>query len=822
MKGDVREKNRGVCFVKRPWLVVCLLLLQLLLVSRTGLAGGTPVILIHGSGADPENTWGYHEPSGFRGFASYLRDNGYVPGVTLFAMDYSHDPDPDYAVLYHSLADQIAWVKEVSGSDEVDLVSHGMGGIIARYYINSDRYRQDVRTLVMLGTPNWGLVAASPAKAACYLTKTTAPSHSTGGFPGGLAFADARAREAYDLLYQDYMVENEFGPGKWSSFEHWFLEARREQYEKNILNAQVPPEPPGYSMGSGFPPGSPREGTDLTRAHYEMLAMAMAQDAYRRSAIRVPGLVDTLLANPPLVVPDVKTLLAHYGALTAKWIVTWAAREMEIPAKSRLLGWAEEILGFPFDGVAADRLLTVRESFPRIVQGGRPGGRVLVNHFLEHLNREEATGRQGVRYVSFAGKALEVWSRFWPGIGPNDLWVEVSSAFLPLERDDLFRVYTGPFLNHGWLTSSPVIWEATLKQLRAFPRPMEDLVVSRGVLGLGRAKGGGYASVWEPQYHSLRVESPGELHLEIWAARQSVRVGQGLELNAWYRPVISGKLGEAVDVVLDLEEGLVRGSVVIDGLGNEVEGVLLGFRASSPLLGPESLPDFSPESCLRYDFLALLKEGGSHEIAAEPPEAAPPPEEPSEVPSIIVQRVTKHTTLKQEDVASHARWEWDFGDGTGFVDDDPSQTVSMVSKVFDDDGRYQVTAKSLDRDGKVLREMDWDVEVKAGEDTSFTAETPLPPHVDIEIEGPLEWITGRPARFHLRATVVDPPQGHVVNVGFHPGEQFDVTWVRPGRYEVQGAVTVRVRYEFPERPVTLSHTYLQRAEVEVLATSVQE
>lgn len=807
--------------MKRLWLIAWLFLLHLLLVSGAGQAGGVPVILIHGSGGDPENTWGYLEPTGFRGFASYLRDNGYVPGVTLFAMDYSCDPDPDYAALYHALADQVAWAKKVSGSDEVDLVSHGMGGLIARYYINSGRYRQDVRTLIMLGAPNWGLVTASPAKTACYLTTTTSANPSPGGFPGGLAYADARARGVYDLLYQDYMVENEFGPGNWSSFEHWFAEARRKQYEDNILNAQAPPEQPDYSLGSGFPPESPREGTDLTRAHYEMLAMAMAQDAYRRSAVRVPGLVDTLLANPPPIVSDMKALLAHYGALAARWMITWAAREMETPAKSRFLEWAEEILGFPFDGIAADRLLAVRESFPRVVQGGRPGGRVLVNHFLEHLNREEAVGRRGVRYVSFAGRALEMWSRFWPGIGPNDLWVEASSAFIPLERDDLFRVYTGPFLNHGWLTSSPVIWEATLKELRAFPSPVEDLVVSRGGLGLGRVKGGGYAAVWEPQYHSIGVEEPGELHIAIWAVRQSVRAARGLELSAWYRPVISGEPGEAVDIEMDLEEGLMRGSIVIKDTGGTVEGVLLGFRALSPLLGPGSLPDFTRESRIRYDFVASLKEGSS-EIAVKPPGVNLAPTEALEVPSILVQRVTKHTTLKQEDVESHAKWEWDFGDGTGLVDDDPSGTISTVSKAFDSDGQYQVTAKSLDVRGKVLRRLDWNMEVRAGEDIIFTAEAPLPPHVDLEIKGPLEWITGRPARFHLKATVTDPPYGHVEGITFHPGEQFDVTWIRPGRYEVQGAVTVRVRYEFPERAVTLRHTFLQRTEVEVLATSVQE
>jgi len=44
----------------------------------------------------------------------------------------------------------------VSGSDKVDIVAHSMGGIVARSYIQSDDYRDDVDQLVMLGTPNSG------------------------------------------------------------------------------------------------------------------------------------------------------------------------------------------------------------------------------------------------------------------------------------------------------------------------------------------------------------------------------------------------------------------------------------------------------------------------------------------------------------------------------------------------------------------------------------------------------------------------------------------------------------------------------------------
>ena len=49
-----------------------------------------------------------------------------------------------------------------SGRDKVDIVAHSMGGLVARYYIEKLGGKSKVRSLTMLGTPNWGTEVAVP------------------------------------------------------------------------------------------------------------------------------------------------------------------------------------------------------------------------------------------------------------------------------------------------------------------------------------------------------------------------------------------------------------------------------------------------------------------------------------------------------------------------------------------------------------------------------------------------------------------------------------------------------------------------------------
>jgi len=93
---------------------------------------------------------------------------------SVYISNYSHHNSSsptfcDMRLYAYQLAQEISWICSHEGVDELDLVAHSMGGLVARAYIeNSDfsenlyatDYEQDVRKLIMLGTPNHGVPVA--------------------------------------------------------------------------------------------------------------------------------------------------------------------------------------------------------------------------------------------------------------------------------------------------------------------------------------------------------------------------------------------------------------------------------------------------------------------------------------------------------------------------------------------------------------------------------------------------------------------------------------------------------------------------------------
>lgn len=80
--------------------------------------------------------------------------NGYTPEEDLFKFPYQwRDSNIENAKL---LRDKINEIKQVKNWPKVDVVAHSMGGLLAREYIESDYYQDDVDQLVTLGTPHLG------------------------------------------------------------------------------------------------------------------------------------------------------------------------------------------------------------------------------------------------------------------------------------------------------------------------------------------------------------------------------------------------------------------------------------------------------------------------------------------------------------------------------------------------------------------------------------------------------------------------------------------------------------------------------------------
>ncbi|HHY39029.1 MAG TPA: hypothetical protein GX507_08915 [Clostridia bacterium] len=248
---------------------------------------------------------------------------------------------------------------------------------------------------------------------------------------------------------------------------------------------------------------------------------------------------------------------------------------------------------------------------------------------------------------------------------------------------------------------------------------------------------------------------------------------------------------------------------------------------------------------------------------AEPSDATKPgtpgtgegPGDSGALPLIVVKHRDKRTTTVPERVSSHERWEWDFQDGETFTVWGRDTERTVVPHEFEKPGTYEVTATSISADGRTLRKIKWMVMVREtgasegtpdvpvevssgsqrgsgsggavqlapGETYQFEAVTVKPPSVTVKVIGPAEWVTGRPARFDVEVDMTKPEfciSQSATRV--YPGEAFSVMWERPGRYDVEAAVTVKSTYAFDDQQVTLYNTYKGRTSVNVLASGISD
>ena len=83
-----------------------------------------------------------------------LEYNGYVASSTIFTFGYDwRNSNVDTAVLLKNKIDEI---KNICKCEKVDVVAHSMGGLVARDYVESNIYGNDIDHLIFLGTPHKG------------------------------------------------------------------------------------------------------------------------------------------------------------------------------------------------------------------------------------------------------------------------------------------------------------------------------------------------------------------------------------------------------------------------------------------------------------------------------------------------------------------------------------------------------------------------------------------------------------------------------------------------------------------------------------------
>jgi pimeloyl-ACP methyl ester carboxylesterase len=121
--------------------------LQRGLLVRDVEAAGTPILLLHGM---------IDNRAIFTRLTRRLRAHGYR---RVHSLNYSPATN-DIRVAAESLAREIESLVAQSGHERVHLVGHSLGGLIARYYVQRLGGDARVGTLVTLGTPHHGTLAA--------------------------------------------------------------------------------------------------------------------------------------------------------------------------------------------------------------------------------------------------------------------------------------------------------------------------------------------------------------------------------------------------------------------------------------------------------------------------------------------------------------------------------------------------------------------------------------------------------------------------------------------------------------------------------------
>jgi len=136
-----------------------------------------PVVFVHGLAsnaagwAEYTKQGGYLEALGLHGFAV---GDGQAEGK-MFMGDPAQPLRRTKTIAQNAeeIGRYVAGVKRATGAQTVDLVAHGMGGLVSRYYIDRLMGDRDVAQLIMLGPPHGGTGSANlPASLGIYVPAT--------------------------------------------------------------------------------------------------------------------------------------------------------------------------------------------------------------------------------------------------------------------------------------------------------------------------------------------------------------------------------------------------------------------------------------------------------------------------------------------------------------------------------------------------------------------------------------------------------------------------------------------------------------------------
>lgn len=91
----------------------------------------------------------------YKALLERFNQQGFTENQNLFIAHYDWR-NPVSAAASNYLKPMIDYAKQVTGAEKVDIVTHSMGGLVARSYIQSENYEDDVDQLITMGTPHLG------------------------------------------------------------------------------------------------------------------------------------------------------------------------------------------------------------------------------------------------------------------------------------------------------------------------------------------------------------------------------------------------------------------------------------------------------------------------------------------------------------------------------------------------------------------------------------------------------------------------------------------------------------------------------------------
>jgi pimeloyl-ACP methyl ester carboxylesterase len=263
-----------------------------------------PVVMVHGFSSDWTAWTHYLGSDGYlagEGIGAFAVGDGQFPGV-LNTGSITNPSQRTNTIAENAaiLGQYIASVKKATGAQQVDLIAHSMGGLIARYYIDRVMQGRDVAQLIMLGSPMAGTECADlPASLGLYLPATLeirpsyvedifnqqithrhgVPFHALAGVPIQEAFKSPCTAVPSDLAVSKESVDAIPLQAAQLPILHIELNTSREVFDQ-FVKPLLEQTPSAYhTEPDPAPPSTNQEMLQFTRVYSGHVAAGASQEA---------------------------------------------------------------------------------------------------------------------------------------------------------------------------------------------------------------------------------------------------------------------------------------------------------------------------------------------------------------------------------------------------------------------------------------------------------------------------------------------------------------------------------------------------------------